>query len=103
LDIGLQNSYINQLFADALEKSQAMRVGLLTALDVDRRLFTAAGEPAPQKAKGAFRVLVASVAADGVLTDGERRQIVGFLEEHGLTLQPPVTGAKAVDIDGIDV
>ena len=103
IDPGVENTLITRLFAEALAKAEAMRLGFTAALDVDNRLFTQAGEPADKGAKAAFRKLVADIAADGVLTDGERRQLIAFLTQHGMTLQPPVVGAKTVDIDGIDL
>lgn len=103
IDPGIENSLITSLFEDALAKSQAMRLGFAQALDVDNRLFTATGQPAPQTVKLAFRQLVKAICADGVLTDGERRQIVAFMAEHAVTLQAPISPAKGIDIDGIDL
>lgn len=103
MDLGVENTLITRLFADALAKAQAMRLGFTAALDVENALFTEAGAPASKPVKAAFRKLVADIAADGVLTDGERRQLVAFLAQHGLTLQPPVAATLGVDIDGIDL
>lgn len=103
MDIGVENTLITRLFAEALAKAQAMRLGFAAALDVDNRLFTIAGEAAPKPVKMAFLKLVKEIAADGVLTDGERRQLTAFLIQNGVTLQAPITSKKAVDIDGIDL
>ncbi len=103
MDLGIENTLITRLFADALAKAQARRLGFAAALDVDNRLFTVAGEPAPKPVMLAFRKLVAEIAADGVLTDGERRQLTAFMSQNGVTLQAPLTPNKAIDIDGIDL
>ena len=103
MDPGIENTLITRLFADALAKAEATRLGFTAALDIDNRLYTAGGEPAAKPIKVAFRKLVADIAADGVLTEGERRQLVAFLALHGVTLQAPLAAGKAVDIDGIDL
>lgn len=103
MDLGIENTLITRLFADALAKAEALRLGFTAALDVENRLFTVGGEPASKPVKAAFRKLVADIAADGVLTDGERRQLTAFMSQNGVTLQAPITASKQIDIDGIDL
>lgn len=103
MDLHLEDVLINQLFADALARATAKRLGFIAALDVDGRLFQRDGEKVPAKVKLAFRELVGAIAADGVLTAGERAQLVAFFEEHGLTLEPPASAQRSVDIDGVEL
>ncbi|MEB3197469.1 MAG: hypothetical protein VKP62_09730 [Candidatus Sericytochromatia bacterium] len=95
---------INQLFAEALRIATARRIGFAQALKLDGRLFQAAnGQPASQLNQQAFLRLIQAIAADGILTDGETRQIADFLQQRGLTLQAPRLVQGQVDLDEIDL
>lgn len=103
MDFGMQTMLVKQLFANAAIKAGGS-AGFLASLDVDGSLFaTESGNGANAVQRGEFRQLIATVAADGVLTDGELGQILTFLEKQGLHLSLPSYADPRVDLDNINL
>ena len=99
-----QGSQIRQLFAEVLAAAQASRIGFLNALVLQGRLFeVGTGKPASALQIVAFKDLIARVAADGILTEGEHKALVSWLTQHNLTLEAPVAGGGPVDLDSVQL
>lgn len=99
-----QSSQIRQLFAEVLAAAQASRIGFMNALVLKGRLFDAAsGKPATALQVLGFKELVGRVAADGILTEGEHKELAAWLAANGLTLDAPVAGGGPVDLDTVQL
>jgi hypothetical protein len=99
-----QSTQIRKLFAEALAAAQASRMGFLSALVLEGRVFVRATKrPATALQLRELRELIARIAADGILTDGEQRELATWLERHGLTLEAPTAGTGPVDLDAVEL
>ena len=100
--IDWQSTQIRKLFAEALAAAQASRIGFLSALKLEGLVFDQATKrPATALQLRELRELIARIAADGILTEGEQRELSAWLSRHGLTLEAPVAGGGPVDLDAI--
>ncbi|MEB3329934.1 MAG: hypothetical protein VKQ33_11940 [Candidatus Sericytochromatia bacterium] len=99
-----QATQLRRLFAEALAAAQASRMGFLTALHLEGRVFDQATQrPATARQLQALRELIVRIAADGILTDGEQQELAAHLTRHGLTLEPPLAGTGPLDLEAVEL
>ncbi len=97
----MQTTLVRQLYATAAKQVGTDSLG---PLDVEGTLVDAeTGATATAAQKGVFKQLIAMVAKDGVLTDGEVRQLLLHLQKNGLRLSLPARAASPFDLDAIDL